>query len=227
MNSNIAQTSAKDAAIGIWFIPVSLAIISLNIAFGMKIGYANDMTDIVNVTVIIWCGACLCGVVGPWLPPFKHWRLTNEDDFSLVDTYCAPVCLAMISIAGAYASHNTIEANRFLDANVVVQEWQFQAFAALIATCVIGFSTLRLSTLIKPQKIQGIARMSNMTAQEVAETAIKETEEYARSVSASVREMIAIGKAALIIDAQKDTADIRLLRLNEAIFQIRLVLNPT
>lgn len=68
--------------------------------------------------------------------------------------------------------------------------------------------------------------MTNMTAQQVAETAIKETEEHARSVSASVREMIAIGKAALIIDGQKGTADIRMLRLNEAIFQIRLLLQP-
>lgn len=149
MNSNFAHTSAKDAAIGIWFIPVSLAIISLNIAFGMKIGYADDMTDIVNVTILIWCGASLCGVIGPWLPPFKHWRLTNADDFSLVDTYCAPFCLALISIAGAYASHNPIGARKFLDANVVLQEWHFQVFAALIATCVIAISTLRLASLIK------------------------------------------------------------------------------
>lgn len=149
MSSNIALCSAKDAAIGIWFIPVSLAIISLNIAFGMKIGYADDMTDIVNVTVLIWCGASLCGVVGPWLPLFKNWRLTNEDDFSPVDAYFAPICLALISIAGAHASHNPIGARRFLDANVVLQEWHFQVFAALIAACVIAISTLRLASLIK------------------------------------------------------------------------------
>lgn len=67
-----------------------------------------------------------------------------------------------------------------------------------------------------------------MNAIQIARAAVSDTETAAKYVSAEVRDLLAIGKAAVIVDGMDDStpAAIKIHRLQESIREIRNTLHP-
>lgn len=63
-----------------------------------------------------------------------------------------------------------------------------------------------------------------MTATQIAKEAMSRTSAVAKFVNAEIREKLAIAEVAILIDGQDDSisADVRMLRLTDAISMVRI-----